>query len=92
MGREQVQRLAQRLSDATIEAVYCSPLGRTVETAEILATPHGLRPICRDGLRKISHGRWEGLTRREVEERYGEEYTAGKRTGLPSRPSRVNRG
>ena len=30
----------------------------------------------RDGLREIGHGRWEGLTRGEVEERYAEEYAA----------------
>ena len=41
-------------------AVYCSPLSRTVETADILAKPHGLTPVQRDGLREISHGRWEG--------------------------------
>src|SRR6266540_6814162 len=29
-----------------------------------------------DGLREISHGRWEGLTRQEVEERFAEEYAA----------------
>lgn len=75
-GRRQVQRLSQRLADDAIKAVYCSPLGRTVETAEILARPHGLTPIHRDGLREISHGRWEGLTRREVEERYPDEYAA----------------
>jgi probable phosphoglycerate mutase len=75
-GRRQVQRLSQRLADDAIKAVYCSPLGRTVETAAILARPHGLTPIHRDGLREISHGRWEGLTRREVEERYPDEYAA----------------
>src|SRR5215208_4753156 len=30
----------------------------------------------RDGLREISHGRWEGLTRREVEARFPDEYAA----------------
>jgi broad specificity phosphatase PhoE len=75
-GRHQVDRLARRLADDAIRAVYCSPLGRTVETAEILARPHGVTPIHRDGLREISHGRWEGLTRREVEERYPDEYAA----------------
>ena len=74
-GSRQVQRLAERLADDGICAVYCSPLGRTVETAEILAKPHGLACGHKDGLREISHGRWEGLTRREVEERYPEEYT-----------------
>ena len=75
-GRAQVVRLAQRLGDEAIRAVYCSPLGRAVETAEILARPHRLAPVQHDGLREISHGRWEGLTRREVEERFPEEYAS----------------
>ncbi len=75
-GRAQVQRLAERLAGDKVAAIYVSPLGRTVETAQILAGPHRLTPIVRDGLREISHGRWEGLTRREVEERYADEYAA----------------
>jgi probable phosphoglycerate mutase len=75
-GRHQVQRLAERLGGDDIKAVYTSPLSRTVETAQILARPHRLTAILRDGLREISHGRWEGLTRREVEERYPDEYSA----------------
>jgi probable phosphoglycerate mutase len=75
-GRRQVARLAHRLADDPIGAIYCSPLSRTVETASILALPHGLPVVSRDGLREISHGRWEGLTRGEVEERYGDEYAA----------------
>jgi broad specificity phosphatase PhoE len=39
-GREQVRQLAERLSNEKIAAVYASPLGRTVETAQILAAPH----------------------------------------------------
>jgi len=75
-GRRQVKRLAERISDDGIAAVYCSPLSRTVETAALLAKPHRLVPVHRDGLREISHGRWEGLTRREVEQRYPDEYAA----------------
>jgi broad specificity phosphatase PhoE len=75
-GRAQATRLAERLSEEPIAALYCSPLSRTRETAEIVGRPHRLVPVDRDGLREISHGRWEGLTRREVEERYGEEYAA----------------
>ena len=44
-GRWQVRRLAERLAAERIRAVYCSPLGRTVETAEILARPHRLEPV-----------------------------------------------
>jgi broad specificity phosphatase PhoE len=72
-GREQTRRLAERLSSEKIIAVYASPLGRTVETASILAAPHKLEVQTRDGLREISHGRWEQLTRRDVEERFPEE-------------------
>jgi broad specificity phosphatase PhoE len=75
-GRTQVRRLADRLAGDAIRAVYCSPLSRTAETADILARRYGFLPIHRDGLREISHGRWEGLTRREVEERFPGEYEA----------------
>jgi broad specificity phosphatase PhoE len=72
-GREQTRRLAERLSHEKISAVYASPLGRTIETAQILAAPHGLKVQARDGFREISHGHWEQLTRREVEEKFPEE-------------------
>jgi probable phosphoglycerate mutase len=75
-GRAQVRQLAQRLARDTLAAVYCSPLSRTVETAAILAAPHRLTPIHADGLREIGHGRWEGLTRQEVEERFLDEYVS----------------
>jgi probable phosphoglycerate mutase len=75
-GRRQAQRLAKRLSDDPIKAIYASPLSRTKETAEILAGPHKLTPTLRDGLKEISHGRWEGLTRQEVEGRFKGEYAA----------------
>ncbi|HEX9400180.1 MAG TPA: histidine phosphatase family protein [Anaeromyxobacter sp.] len=75
-GRAQVARLAARLAHDHIAAVYTSPLSRTLETAQILARSHGLAPVPDDGLREISHGRWEGLTRQEVEERFAEEYAA----------------
>jgi broad specificity phosphatase PhoE len=75
-GRAQVRRLATRLAHERIDAVYTSPLSRTLETAQLLAAPHKLPLIQRDGLREISHGRWEGMTRRDVEQRYPDEYEA----------------
>ncbi len=44
-----------------------------METARILAAPHQLEVQPRDGLREISHGHWETLTRLEVEERFPDE-------------------
>ncbi|MEJ5223092.1 MAG: histidine phosphatase family protein [Anaerolineales bacterium] len=73
-GRAQAERLALRLADDPLSAIYASPLSRAMETAQILARPHRLEVIPCDGLREISHGRWEGLTRQEVEERFPGEY------------------
>jgi len=75
-GCWQTARLAERLAHEGICAVYCSPLSRTVQTAELLARPMNLEPQPRDGLREISHGHWEGLTRAEVEARFPGEYEA----------------
>ena len=75
-GRWQVERLGQRLQKEPLAAVYCSPLSRTMETARIVGGACGLEPIARDGLREITHGHWEGLTRAEVEQRFPEEYAA----------------
>ena len=75
-GRRQAQALAVRLADDHITAVYCSPMRRTVETASIVARPQDLKPITRDGLREIHHGRWESMRRGEVEAQFPEEYAA----------------
>lgn len=75
-GREQVRHLARRLGGQAISAIYASPLGRTLETARILAEPHGIPVQARDGLREISHGRWEQMTRREVESQFPDEAAA----------------
>lgn len=75
-GRAQAERLAIRLTDDNISAIYASPLDRTMETATILAQPHGLTPTQNENLREISHGHWEGMTRKEVESQFPDEYTA----------------
>jgi len=69
-GRGQAARLAERLAREHVAAVYASDMSRTQETARILAAPHQLEVQSRPGLREISHGHWEGMTRREVEEKW----------------------
>ena len=75
-GRRQAAALAARLKSVKLSAIYASPLDRTMETASILAAPHHLEVQPRDGLREISHGRWEGMTRAEVLKAYPEEVAA----------------
>ena len=75
-GRWQAARLGDRVRGHDLHAIYSSPLSRAAETARIIAGRCGLAPSLVDGLREIGHGRWEGLTRSEVEERFPEEYAA----------------
>lgn len=75
-GRWQAELLGERLRREGLTAIYSSPLSRTMETARIIAARCGVQPVPIDPLREISHGRWEGLTRREVEQRHGAEYAA----------------
>lgn len=75
-GRRQAERLGERLAREGVNAIYSSPLSRTMDTARIIAGECGHDPVPMDGLREISHGRWEGLTRHEVEERFGDELMA----------------
>ncbi len=75
-GRHQAARLAERLAGEEITAVYASSLRRTRETAVLIAASHRVEVRTRDGLREISHGRWEQMTRAEVEARFPEEYAA----------------
>jgi probable phosphoglycerate mutase len=72
-GRGQASRLAERLRETKIAAVYASPLDRTIETARILAGPHNLEVALCDGMREISHGHWEQMTRKEVDEKFPKE-------------------
>jgi broad specificity phosphatase PhoE len=73
-GRSQVRALSRRLAPQPISAFYASPLGRTMETAKILAEPHGKPVTPESGLLEINHGVWEGLTRREAETKFGDMY------------------
>ncbi|AKT41540.1 histidine phosphatase family protein [Chondromyces crocatus] len=73
-GRAQARKLGARLAAEPLRAAYASPLDRCLDTARAVASLHGLDVQARDALREISHGRWEQQTRREVEQRYPEEY------------------
>lgn len=73
-GRRQVAGLAERLRNETLDAIYASPLDRTVETARIIAQPHELVPVPEPGLREIDYGHWEGLRRSDVETQFAQEY------------------
>src|SRR5688500_1465085 len=86
-GRWQAAQLGERLRSEGITAAYCSPLARAADTARIICQRGQLKAGEREGLREISHGHWEGLTRREVEERFAAEYAAWEEDPFTFAPS-----
>lgn len=71
-GRQQVQNLAKRLADVEFDAVYSSPLQRTVDTA---AAVKKRAPMTMSyGLIERDYGTWEGMSFAEIEAKYPEEY------------------
>jgi molybdenum cofactor cytidylyltransferase len=85
-GRRQAVALRERLRHAPLTAIYCSDLQRSMETAAIIAGPHGLEPrIVRD-FREIGLGDWEGLPFEEVRRRYPAEHEERGRDFIHFRP------
>jgi probable phosphoglycerate mutase len=58
-GREQAERLAERLAKQPIDALYVTSLRRTAQTAEPLAERLGLTPRAEPDLREVNLGEWE---------------------------------
>lgn len=85
-GRRQVSALAERLRRDQLDGIYASPMGRTLETARIIAGPHGLDPRAEPDLREIDYGRWEGRTRDEIEQEFAAEYDAWQEDPLTIAP------
>jgi broad specificity phosphatase PhoE len=69
-GRRQAEQVARTLAGEAFSAVYSSPLQRAVETARQIAAPHGLEVRAEPGLIEMDVGEMDGLTFKEVRERY----------------------
>ena len=59
-GREQAQQVAQRLADEAFDAIIASDLRRAIQTAEIIAVPHGLPVSTTPLLRERDWGSFTG--------------------------------
>lgn len=68
-GREQALQVARRLSGERLDAVVASDLRRAVQTAEVIAAPHGLRVVTTPLLRERD---WGSFTGRFIPELKGE--------------------
>ena len=73
MGRRQAAHAAEQLATLSPDRIVSSDLARARETAESLAGLVGLDVVTHPGLRETFAGEWQGLTRRELEDAYGDE-------------------
>jgi len=77
-GRAQIRAVADWLGPIAgrIDAVVASPVRRTVESAEIIATALGREVELEPGFAEMEFGAWDGMTFAEVGERYPDELNA----------------
>ena len=66
-GRRDAQALSQRLEGVHIDRLISSPLGRALETAEILALGRDASVETDERLSELDYGAWEGLTVEEID-------------------------
>jgi broad specificity phosphatase PhoE len=62
------QAAASKFADVQVQAIYCSPLRRALETAQAIRC--GVEPVVIEELAEIDFGEWEGLTWQEIERRW----------------------
>lgn len=85
-GARQARKLAENLSETPISAIFCSDLGRSLRTAEIIARPHRLQPCVREELREINLGEWDGLAFDVIRRRCPEQFEERGRDMVHFRP------
>lgn len=73
-GAKQLELLAERFRDIPIEAIYSSPLKRTIDTAKAVNKYHNLPIELDEGLIEINGGVWEGRPWADLPKLYPAEY------------------
>lgn len=73
-GRAQISRVGEVLAEQNITAIYCGPARRTVQSAEILGEILAVPFRRAHALDEIHIPHWDGLTKEEIRQQYGEEY------------------
>ncbi len=69
-GRDQARLVAARIASMPVVAVYSSPLSRAFETAQAIASHHGLAVESVQGVQEGAWGEAQGMTWTEVTARW----------------------
>ncbi|MFN0313662.1 MAG: histidine phosphatase family protein [Burkholderiales bacterium] len=73
-GLAQAILVGECLGRESFDAFYCSDLGRAHQTAQPLADHSGKRPVLSERIRERHLGVFQGLTGKECEQQYAEDY------------------
>ncbi|PSJ31872.1 phosphoglycerate mutase [Peptostreptococcus russellii] len=70
LGERQASELAEALKNYPIDMIYCSDLGRAVQTAEIVGSKLNIKVEPTNLLREMGFGIWEGMPMKKIEKMY----------------------
>jgi broad specificity phosphatase PhoE len=86
-GRKQAGEIGEALKGQGVEVLYAGPLGRTVETAAIVARTLGIKYVVDEAFNNICLGKWQGVPKEQVMRDYPDLWkrwsTAPERLLLP---------
>ena len=74
VGVTQARAVQESLKDTVIDGIYSSPLSRAFETASIVGKNRKGAVRVEEGFTDIDFGAWQGLSHREVKEKYNDLY------------------
>jgi broad specificity phosphatase PhoE len=72
VGIKQAEAAAKKLKDEKIDLIFTSPLKRAFQTAQIIAKYHNIEVERLKEFMEINFGCWEGLSYKEMSEKYPE--------------------
>lgn len=73
-GIENAKRLGEKLQSVSIDKIYCSPSGRTKETAECIKGNRSIDIEIIEDLKEMGFGLWEGMEFEVIKEKYEDQH------------------
>ena len=74
VGLKEANALGAYLESTPFDALYTSPLSRARQTAQAVADAVGLTPVVEPNLIDLDFGAWQGVSHKEVKEKYPDLY------------------
>lgn len=73
-GREQAKKLGEKLKNTEFTNFYSSPMGRTIETSQLIIGDRNIKIEFIEEFKEISVGKMEGVPREKFEKDFPEQY------------------